>query len=174
MSCNQQRGENISHESSLCQLKNKLYWIIHICSATLHSGQRTWDSNQAHALTQLWQRVHGRAALVTCEKPDGFSLALRAFYKALALAPSGTCTVMFTQMSLMYHPSLFPPLSHHFSLLRCLSSVAIHPCDYLFLFRCFPSFIPSSPSPSAFLALIKPSSAPEGWIVSLMDGRMEH
>lgn len=121
------------------------------------------DSNQAHAVTQPCQRVHGRAGLVTCEKPDGSSLALRAFYKAPAFAPSRTCTVMFTLMSLMYHPSLFPPLSHHFSLLHCLSSVAIHPCDYHFLFCCFLSFIPFlPPSPSAILALIKPSSAPKG------------
>lgn len=119
-------------------------------------------STHAHALTQLWQRVHGRAGLVTCEKPDGLSLARRAFYKALAPALGGTCTVMFTLMSLMYHPSLFPPLSHQFSLLRCLSSVAIRPCDYHFLFCCFPFFIPSSPLSLCFFGPHKAQLCPQG------------
>lgn len=67
-----------------------------------------------------------------------------------------TCTVMFTQMSLMYHPTLFLPLPHHFSLLHCLWSVAMHPCNYhffLFFLFCFflpffslSSLLPTSPS----------------------------
>lgn len=112
-----------------------------------------------------------------------FIFGSQSFLLGTRFTPSGTCTVMFTQTSLMYHPPLFPPLPHHFSLLHRLWSVAIHPCDYHFLFCCFlPFFLSSSSSsfllpphsPSAFLALIKPSSGPEGWIVSLMDGKMEH
>lgn len=101
--------------------------------------------------------------LVSCEKADGLSLTLRAFYLALAFAPSGTCTVMFTQMSLMYHPPLFPPLSHHFSLHHCLSSVAIHPCDYHFLFCCFlPFFSPLPPPSLCFFGPYKAQLCPRG------------
>lgn len=93
-----------------------------------------------------------------------FIFGSQSFLLGARFAPSGTCTVMFTQMSLMYHPPVFPPLPHHFSLLHRLWSVAIHPCDYHFVFCSFLPFLspPPPPPPSAFLALIKPGSCPRG------------
>lgn len=70
-----------------------------------------------------------------------------AFSTAFEVWPSIPLTITFCSTA----PSLF--------LSPSLSSLSPHP--------------PLLP-PSAFLALIKPSSAPQGWIVSLMDGKMEH
>lgn len=165
---------------SLHKLQNRLLWIIGIYLAMMYFGQ------------QIWHRLSSKGcfdtSLTVCSwlsrfgglwKGRWFIFGSQSFLLGGRFAPSGTCTVMFTLMSLMYHPPLFPPLPHHFSLLHCLWSVAIHPSDYHFLFRCFLPFfslrLPAPPLPPlAFLALIKPSSAPEGWIVSLMDGKMEH
>lgn len=143
----------------------------------IYFRQRTWHRLSSNACFDTSLTVRSwLSRFGELWKGRWFIFGSQSFLLGARFAPSGTCTVMFTQMSLMYHPPLFLPLPHHFSLLRCLWSVAIHPRDYHFFVLPLSSLFLSPPPPltPAFLALIKPSSAPEGWIVSLMDGKMEH
>lgn len=96
-------------------------------------------------------------------------------WKGLFIFSLQDCTVMFSQVSLMQHPSprqhpsCFPPHgSHHFSLCCCLSAGPSQACD-LFLFPWLPPFLSPNP-PSPIQGPLKPSSAPHPGLNSLGNG----
>lgn len=102
------------------------------------------DAHQMDVLTQVWQCVYGWAGLASCEKADGLSLAL-SFFLGGHLVQTRTVDKLKWDLHSHVHSDVpdvpsspcSPALPHHFSLLRWLWSVAIHPSDYHFLFHCF-------------------------------------